>query len=116
MKAFLTASVVVLLGTIPAFAQTPGQKIVCMIEMFPNETAESEVALQHNQLVTCANEYRAMRSVSVTNAGGGSDAAASPAIGTARPTHFMGIMCPADATDIAGGQGHGTDCIPGGRN
>jgi hypothetical protein len=121
MKSILAAGVIALLSVVPAFAQTPGARLMCMIEMFPSTDAETEVSLQWKELVACTNAYRQQRSNTAIDAAtrqsGASMDPISSKIGVApMAQHFLGVMCPADATDSAGGEGHGTNCIPGGRN
>lgn len=122
MKKIMAAGVIALFGAAPAFAQTPGAKVMCMIEMFPTTDAETEVSLQWQQLVACTNSYRQMRSNAAIDAAaqrsGASMDPTSSRIGKAPMSeHFIGVMCPGGASDIAGTmQGRDTRCIPGGRN
>jgi hypothetical protein len=124
MKSILAAGVIALVGAIPALAQapTPSARIMCMIEMFPTTDAETEVSLQWQQLVACTNTYRQMRSNAAIGAAARQSGASmdpiSSKIGTAPMSeHFVGVMCPAGSTDVAGSmEGMGGNCIPGGRN
>jgi hypothetical protein len=121
MKSILAAGVIALLGAIPSFAQTPGARLMCMIEMFPTTDAQTETSLQWQQLVACTNAYRQQRSNAAIDAAARQSGASMDPVSTkvgASPMsqHFLGVMCPANASDSAGGQGRDTNCIPGGRN
>jgi len=121
MRSILAACVIALLGAIPAFAQTPGARLMCMIEMFPTADAKTETSLQWQQLAACTNTYRQQRSNAAIDAAARQSGASmdplSTKIGAAPMSqHFLGVMCPANASDSAGGEGRDTNCIPGGRN
>jgi hypothetical protein len=129
MKGMLAASIVALCAAAPALAQTGnGYMVMCKVDSFPYMDAETESTLQWQQLVACADAYRAQKMSMETAArqqsgASGADNSAASRIGTgfmlrvrqAQPGDAS-YACPASAMDEAGGQGHVGDCIPGGRN
>src|SRR5258708_4944900 len=72
MKSILAASVVALLSTFPAFAQTSGgntRMMMCQIMPADSyEDAETEATLEWKQLVACADAYREQRQRELTAA------------------------------------------------